>query len=77
MPEIEKRFFNDIFNEAEDGTLEPKVRVRINSVSFGPGVKIGKGVAFGGIDLHLYKGYDLATEKQNGIVVIKGVYPSQ
>lgn len=76
MPEDRERF-NTIFNETEDGTLEPRVQVKINGVTFGPGVKIGKGVAFGGIDLHLYKNYDLAVEKKNGIVVIKGVYPSQ
>ena len=47
--------FLDIFQENTDGSLTPKRQVHVNGVTFGPGVNFQKGVAFGGIDFHLYK----------------------
>jgi hypothetical protein len=67
--------FWEVFREV-DGQLEPLRRVEINGVSFGPGVRFSKGAAFGGIDLHNYKGLDLdVEEKEDRSVVLQGVYP--
>lgn len=74
MPERREQFYN-LFRETPDGVLEPMRRLMINGVTMGPGVKIGKGVSFGGIDLHLYKGLDAAIDEQGDTVVIKGFYP--
>ena len=47
--------FLDIFKENSDGSLTPKKQIHVNGVNFDPGVNFQKGVAFGGIDFHLYK----------------------
>ncbi|MDO8575331.1 MAG: hypothetical protein Q7R78_01350 [bacterium] len=67
--------FLDIFQELIDGSLSPKSQIEINGVSFGPGVIFQKGVAFGGVDFHLYKYFDIATEKlSDGTLRIIGFY---
>lgn len=67
--------FLDIFQELTDGSLSPKSQIEINGVSFGPGVIFQKGVAFGGVDFHLYKYFDIAIEKlPDGALRILGFY---
>ena len=66
--------FLDIFQENTDSSLTPKRQIHINGISFGPGVNFQKGVAFGGIDFHLYKYWDIAGEEKDGVLDIKGFY---
>lgn len=66
--------FYQIFRVNADGSIEPLRIIRIGGVQMGPGVKFGKGVSFGGIDLSLFIGRDFSTEDQQGILVIKGIY---
>lgn len=67
--------FLDVFQELTDGSLSPKMQIEINGVRFGPGVVFQKGVAFGGVDFHLYKYLDIAIEKSNdGTSKIIGFY---
>lgn len=66
--------FLDVFQENPDGSLTPKRQIHVNGISFGPGVVFQKGVAFGGIDFHLYKYWDISGEEQNGYLNIKGFY---
>ncbi len=60
MPSYRRYKFAEIFSELPDGSLAPLVPVEINGVVFGPGIVFQKGVAYGGIDFHLYKGKDIA-----------------
>ncbi|MFZ2205227.1 MAG: hypothetical protein WAV23_01405 [Minisyncoccia bacterium] len=72
---MEKRYnFLDIFTENSDGSLTPKRQIFVNGISFGPGVVFQKGVAFGGIDFHLYKYWDIAVDEKDGVLNIKGFY---
>jgi len=73
---MEQRYkFLDIFQENADGSLTPKRQIYVNGVTFGPGgVTFQNGVAFGGVNFHLYKYWDIAAEEQNGVLVIKGFY---
>ncbi len=66
MPDMEytRYKFDDIFQELPDGSLTPKRPIEINGIMFGPGTFFQKGVVFGGIDFHLYKGRDIAIIKQ-------------
>lgn len=66
--------FNQIFNFHPDGSIEPKARVRVGGVEFGPGVKFGRGVQFAGVDLFKLLGKDLAVTQENDIWIIHGVY---
>jgi hypothetical protein len=75
---VERINFWSLFTYNPDGTLEPKVRVRIGGVEFGPGVKFNRGVAFSGVDLFRFVGNDLQIEKQRvgdqEIYVIRAFY---
>lgn len=71
---VNKYKFLDIFTENQDGSLTPKRSIFVNGISFGPGVTFQKGVAFGGIDFHLYKYWDIAAEEENNTLNIKGFY---
>ncbi len=67
--------FSDLFEERADGSLSPKVQIKINGIIFGPGVVFQKGVAFGGVDFHLYKNRDIAaTDLIDGSKEIEGFY---
>ncbi|KKU12796.1 MAG: hypothetical protein UX98_C0004G0005 [Parcubacteria group bacterium GW2011_GWA2_47_26] len=67
--------FNAIFAQhLDDNTLEPKQRIRVGGVEFGPGVKFSHGVAFGGVDFSQFIGRDLEVETHGDILVIKGIY---
>ena len=66
--------FWDVFKINSDGSLEPIRRISVGSVQLGPGVKFGKGVLLGGIDLTQYVGRDIEVEDQSGIYNLKGIY---
>lgn len=68
--------FLDIFQENADGSLTPKKHIFVNGVTFGPGVVFQKGVAFGGIDFHLYKYWDIAGHEENNMLIIDGFFQS-
>jgi hypothetical protein len=64
-----------MFQENADGSLEPTVQVNINGVVFGPGVRFTPGVAFGGVDMHKFKGLDLEADLIDNIWILRGFYP--
>lgn len=66
--------FNAIFRTHNDGSIEPIHPVRIGGVQMGPGVRFGRGVSFGGIDLFNFIGRDFAVEEQNGVYVLVGIF---
>lgn len=70
----QKLSFYSIFRVHSDGSIEPIRPVRIGGVQMGPGVRFGRGVSFGGIDLFSYIGRDFAVEEQNGIIVLVGIF---
>ena len=69
-----KKNFNQIFTKHEDGSLEPKQRIKVGGVVFGPGVRFSQGTSFAGIDFTLFVGRDFDVEIENGVLVIKGMY---
>jgi hypothetical protein len=72
---MENRYkFLDVFKENNDGSLTPKRQIYINGITFGSGTNFQKGVAFGGIDFHLYKYWDIAGVEQNGVLSITGFF---
>jgi len=48
--------------------------VKVNSITIGPGVSFGHGVSFGGVDLTMYRNFDIAAEEEDSVLVIKGFY---
>lgn len=77
MENYKKYKFEDIFQELPDGSLTPKMLIQINGITFGPGTFFQKGVVFGGIDFHLYKGRDIAIIEEpdsEGPLKIGGFY---
>ena len=66
--------FYQIFRINTDGSIEPIRIVRIGGVQVGPGVRFGRGVSFGQIDLSQYVGRDFQVEEQNGILIVVGIY---
>ena len=67
--------FLDIFQENSDGSLTPKRQISVNGIIFGPGATFQKGVAFGGVDFHLYKYWDIRGIEQGGALNITGFIP--
>lgn len=73
---MEKTYkFLEIFKENNDGSLTPQRQIFVNGITFGPGVNFQKGVAFGGIDFHLYKYWDIRGIEQGGALNITGFIP--
>ena len=70
----QKLNFYQIFRINSDGSVEPIRIVRIGGVQMGPGVKFGRGVLFGGIDITQYIGRDFQVEESSGILIITGIY---
>lgn len=67
--------FDSIFIKHPDGTLEPRQKIRVGGVEFGPGVRFNRGVSFAGIDFTLFIGNDFDAETDpNGVIIIKGIY---
>lgn len=66
--------FNAVFLRSPDGSLEPRQRIRVGGVEFGPGVRFTRGVALGGVDFTLFVGRDLEVETDRDVLVVKGIY---
>lgn len=66
--------FDAIFHKYQDGSLEPKLKIRVGGIVITPGVKFSKGVAFGGIDFTNFIDHDLEVETDEDIIIIKGIY---
>ncbi len=66
--------FYQLFITNPDGSIEPKVRIRVGGVEFGPGVRFGRGVQFSGIDFSLFLGKDFDVDLVNKVYVINGIY---
>lgn len=66
--------FDTLFVKHEDGTIEPTQRIRVGGVTIGPGLKIRKGVSFGGIDFHDFIDRDFSVDTDNDVLVIKAIY---
>lgn len=67
--------FDSVFvQHPEDGSLEPRQRIRVGGVEFGPGVRFTRGVAFAGVDFALLIGREIEAETDGPVLVIKGVY---
>lgn len=66
--------FNTVFIQHSDGSLEPRQRIRVGGIEFGPGVRFSRGVSFGGIDFTQFIGHDLEIETGGEILIIKGIY---
>jgi len=66
--------FDSIFIQHPDGTLEPRQRIRVGGVEFGPGVRFSKGASFAGIDFTLFVEHDLEVDEENSALVIKAIY---
>lgn len=66
--------FDTIFIPHPDGTFEPRQRIRVGGVEFGPGVIIQRGVVLGGIDFSQFRDHDLEIETEGDTVIIKGIY---
>ena len=70
---MEKRYkFLDVFKENTDGSLTPKIQIHVNGITFDSGTTFQKGVAFGGIDFHLYKYWDIVGKEENGVFSVTG-----
>lgn len=69
-----KRYkFSDVFNVG-NGSISPRIPVRIGGVTMGPGVSFGGGVSFSGVDLSQHVNKDIAGFVENGVFIIKGFY---
>ena len=66
--------FYKIFKINPDGSMEPLKTVRIGGVQMSQGVKFGRGVSFGGVNLFDYVGRDFQIEEENGVLIILGIY---
>lgn len=67
--------FWELFQQNSDGSLSPKFIIRINGITFGPGVSFSQGVSFGGVNLFQFIGLDIAVEKNpDGAFEVKGFY---
>jgi hypothetical protein len=66
--------FASIFTKHPDGSLEPKQRIRVGGVEFGPGIRFNQGVLFAGIDFTLFEDRDFEVSTDKDILVIKGIY---
>lgn len=66
--------FDTIFITHPNQSIEPRQRIRVGGVTFGPGVSFGTGVSFSGVDLSQFRGRDFDVETDGEILVIKGVF---
>lgn len=66
--------FDSIFIQHPDGSLEPRQRIRVGGVEFGPGVRFTRGVSFAGIDFTLFVGHDFEVEQEGDVMIIKTIY---
>lgn len=65
--------FWEIFRRNTDGSIEPTRIVRIGGIKMGPGVRLGSGVKFGGIDLTQHTDSNLRIQEQTDSTSILGI----
>ncbi len=73
MPQTTVNFYS-IFKVNPDGSIEPIRPVRIGGAQLAPGVRLGGGVSFSGVDLSQQIGKNFLVEETNGILVIIGIF---
>lgn len=66
--------FNSIFTSHEDGTFEPKQRIRIGGVVLNPGARFNRDAVFGGMAFGQFVGKDLEITTEGDVSVITGIY---
>lgn len=66
--------FDAVFRMYEDGMIEPRQRIRVGGVTFGSGVRLGKGMVMGGVDFTQFIGHELEVETDQDVLVVKAVY---
>ena len=66
--------FHQVFQVNADGSVSPLMSVHVNGVTMSPGVSLGTGVSFGGLDIAAIRGKDPEVEQQGSTVVIKGFH---
>ena len=66
--------FNQMFVLGDEGSIEPKVKVKIGGIEFGPGVKFNRGVQLSGADIFGLVGKDLAVTQDGEAWLIHGYY---
>lgn len=69
-----RKTFDEIFIQHNDGSLEPRQRIRVGGVTFGPGVRFSKGTSFGGVDFTLFKGRDIEVRREGETLIVEGIY---
>ena len=78
MPEtvekIKRLRFDEVFKRNADGSLTPRMIIRLGGLTFGPGVSFGPGIEFGGVNIYKYQTNDIGAIEENGTLVIKGFY---
>lgn len=66
--------FDELFS-VQNGMVQPKTAVHINGITMTPGVSLGGGVSFGGVDLTQFIGKYLEVDRMpDGVYDIKSVY---
>lgn len=70
---MRKKFW-ELFRVHPDGYIEPLRLISIAGVQFGPGIRFGKSVLFGGINLSEYIGHDFEIDEKDGVAVLKSIY---
>jgi len=66
--------FDTIFITHPNHAIEPRQRIRVGGVTFGPGVQFSNGVSFSGVDFSQFRGRDFEVETDGDVLVVKGVY---
>ena len=70
--------FDQIFEEGSDGSLTPRVHIKIRGMKIGPGISFGSGIGFGGVNIFDFKGMDIEADKdKEGVFVLKGFYQDE
>ena len=64
--------YNQVFTINPNGTISPRIPVRIGGITMGPGVSFGSGVLIGGLNLIEFKNRNIQGYVDNGMFVIKG-----
>ncbi len=65
--------FWEIFKQNPDGGIQPVKVVKIGGVQIGPGVVLGPGVSFGGVNLTQFAGKRLRIQETGGVTSILSI----
>jgi hypothetical protein len=63
--------FTDVFEIHANGSISPRQPVYVNGTTVQPGIRFGKGVRFGDVELAAFTGRDIEIEHKGGTIVIK------